>query len=659
LGYLGQTVLPFDPIRSAAPISDADRFSGNASTVTFTLSRNVTFPTDIEVFVANVQQEPATAYTVSGNSLTFSTAPPSGTNNVYVVYRNYQTGAQITLPDGSVTHSKIANNIRLFTADIFTANGTGKTFVLSEIPADANTIFVTVEGVVQQAPSKYTVSGNTLIFTTAVPSSNVVSVRHLGFRTTTPTTTLQNAVISGTANITNIITSNLRFSGTGNRITGDFSNATLNNRVSIQTSTINGDTSVGIIPNGSGTTSRINIFNSTDLSNYSIASLQASSADVRLTSGALGTGTQLPMTFYVNGTERMRISNTGNVGIGTGANAASRLHISDAGSIADNCFNVSTPANDNVLIGANLVVDAAGNYTKPATALSGAGILFEGINNLNDHGAIKFLSASDTNTGSATPLERMIIDASGRVGIGIGAGAGIVAPLQVSVGEPGGEILRLAWNTGVTTQGFGSIGFSTTQDATQPNALIRGEEIDTSDYRGNLLFATRATNIESDAPTTRLKIDYTGVVSLNSNAGLSISETTATTAALASAYIGNVSSGTYTPAQVSTNVNVSSITFGACQYMRVGNTVTVGGQILFTAVASGTDTTVRMSLPIASNFASTRQLGGSGAAVNGGIYGTNGIVCLADVTNKCVEIRGRPTTTSSTTYNFSFTYQVN
>ena len=120
------------------------------------------------------------------------------------------------------------------------------------------------------------------------------------------------------------------------------------------------------------------------------------------------------------GSEAMRIDGAGNVGIGTDS-PASRLHVSDSGAVADNCFNVSTPANDNVLLGANLVVDAAGNYTKPATSISGAGILFEGINSADNHGSIQFLSAPDTNTVSATPLERMRIDSAGNVGIGTSA----------------------------------------------------------------------------------------------------------------------------------------------------------------------------------------------------------------------------------------------
>ena len=51
---------------------------------------------------------------------------------------------------------------------------------------------------------------------------------------------------------------NLTFTGTGNRITGDFSNATQVNRVFFQTSTVNGGTAVGFMPNGTVTTGQLN-----------------------------------------------------------------------------------------------------------------------------------------------------------------------------------------------------------------------------------------------------------------------------------------------------------------------------------------------------------------------------------------------------------------
>ena len=63
-----------------------DTFSGDDSTVAFTLSQT-SATNDVEVFVGNVQQEPTVAYSISGSTLTFTEAPPTGTNNIYVLHR--------------------------------------------------------------------------------------------------------------------------------------------------------------------------------------------------------------------------------------------------------------------------------------------------------------------------------------------------------------------------------------------------------------------------------------------------------------------------------------------------------------------------------------------------------------------------------------------
>lgn len=181
MGYLGNNNLPFDPLRSN-PQLDAERFSGNGVTTTFTLSKSVNSVTDLEVVVENVLQEPTVAYTVIGTTLTFTGAPPSGTNNIYVIYRRYDA-AGVYVPDGSITYAKLANNIKTFTQDLFTANGTGQTFTLTDTPADANTLSVSIDGVTQSAPVNYTVTGNTIIFTSAPAASSNVSVKNLGFKT--------------------------------------------------------------------------------------------------------------------------------------------------------------------------------------------------------------------------------------------------------------------------------------------------------------------------------------------------------------------------------------------------------------------------------------------------------------------------------------------
>ena len=190
MAYLGTNSTIYDPTRTIASPRDADRFSGNGSTTVFTLTRSVQKEVDLDVYVENVSQEPITAYSVSGTTLTFTGAPPSGTNNIYVVYRNFDSGAQVYVADGSITYAKLANNIRIFTTDNLTPNGNNTVFTLTEPPADANTVMVTVDGVVQRAPVHYTTTGNTITFTSSPPAGANVHVRHLGFRTTQAITTL-------------------------------------------------------------------------------------------------------------------------------------------------------------------------------------------------------------------------------------------------------------------------------------------------------------------------------------------------------------------------------------------------------------------------------------------------------------------------------------
>ena len=68
------------------------RFSGDGSETEFTLDIAPSSTLDIEVFVGNVRQDPNSAYTLSGTTLSFTGAPPSGTNNIYVVHQAKSVG---------------------------------------------------------------------------------------------------------------------------------------------------------------------------------------------------------------------------------------------------------------------------------------------------------------------------------------------------------------------------------------------------------------------------------------------------------------------------------------------------------------------------------------------------------------------------------------
>jgi hypothetical protein len=86
------------------------RFSGDGSTTAFTLDIAPSSTLDIEVFVENVRQDPNSAYTLSGTTLTFTGAPPSGTNNIYVVHQAKAVGT-INPPDASVNSDKLTGNL--------------------------------------------------------------------------------------------------------------------------------------------------------------------------------------------------------------------------------------------------------------------------------------------------------------------------------------------------------------------------------------------------------------------------------------------------------------------------------------------------------------------------------------------------------------------
>ena len=98
--YLGNT-----PSTSFATIVK-DTFNGGSTG--YTLSKVAT-TNSVSVFVENVRQEPTTAYSVSGTTLTFTATTPSGTGNIYVLHMNPTTttthpaAQNLTAVDGTFT----------------------------------------------------------------------------------------------------------------------------------------------------------------------------------------------------------------------------------------------------------------------------------------------------------------------------------------------------------------------------------------------------------------------------------------------------------------------------------------------------------------------------------------------------------------------------
>ena len=104
----------------------------------------------------------------------------------------------------------------------------------------------------------------------------------------------------------------VNFGATGQRITGDFSNATVANRVMLQSSTGTFTDIGALAPSSSTQSSAWTAYLGNDPTNTSRTRMLTTSLDSRFEASITGTGTYQPMTFYTGGSERMRLDTSGN-----------------------------------------------------------------------------------------------------------------------------------------------------------------------------------------------------------------------------------------------------------------------------------------------------------------------------------------------------------
>lgn len=110
--------------------------------------------------------------------------------------------------------------------------------------------------------------------------------------------------IAGTQTITGAKTfnNNVTIQGTARRIRADFSAALASDRTAFQSSTLNGFTSVCLVPNGTGTIGQFAAFNNSDMNNSSFATFQVSATAAMVNSSVTGAGAILPIRFSITGT---------------------------------------------------------------------------------------------------------------------------------------------------------------------------------------------------------------------------------------------------------------------------------------------------------------------------------------------------------------------
>ena len=140
---------------------ERNTFSGNGSTTQFTLSTAVTDEINTQVYIDGVYQSKLN-YSTSGNVLTFSSAPPSGTNNIEVIH---------------VT-SVAVEGASALNKNTFTGDGSTTGFTLSAAPTSEDFTFVFIQGVYQEK-STYVVANNIITFSTAPQNGYTIEVMHI------------------------------------------------------------------------------------------------------------------------------------------------------------------------------------------------------------------------------------------------------------------------------------------------------------------------------------------------------------------------------------------------------------------------------------------------------------------------------------------------
>ena len=134
-----------------------DPFTGDNSEVNFDASKDVSDENVTQVYIDGVYQSKDN-YTTSGTTITFSTAPPSG-SAIEVVHFT------------AATYSTLNSNQ-------FTGTGSLRDFTLTQA-VDVDTSFVFIQGVYQEK-DQYSISGTTLTFVTAPQSGYSIEVVTVG-----------------------------------------------------------------------------------------------------------------------------------------------------------------------------------------------------------------------------------------------------------------------------------------------------------------------------------------------------------------------------------------------------------------------------------------------------------------------------------------------
>jgi hypothetical protein len=260
---------------------------------------------------------------------------------------------------------------------------------------------------------------------------------------------------------------------------------------------------------------------------------------------------------------------------------------------------------------------------------------------------------------AGTYTDYVAIDSSGNVGIGTSS-----------------PVSKLSVSGSFDCSGVGKIGTTVAQASPSATDIISTSNSILGGQGGNAIYVgqyptTFASWIQSSFtnPTTatyNIVLQPLGgnvgigtaspTVTLDVTGGIKTSRTAVTSPATSD---GNIFSGTYTPTLTNVaNIDIPASTAYTCQYMRVGDVITVSGRVSIAVTGTGL-TRLNMTLPVASNFSVTENCAGTAQVAYSGGSMNLAAQIRGDVTNDTAQILYYGTVTGSAQdFFFTFTYRV-
>lgn len=117
---------------------------------------------------------------------------------------------------------------------------------------------------------------------------------------------------------------------------------------------------------------------------------------------------------------------------------------------------------------------------------------------------------------------------------------------------------------------------------------------------------------------------------------------------------GVIKPGSYTPTLINV-ANLSASTAYVCQYLQVGNVITVSGKADVDPILPGTITQLGISLPVNSNLVAQEQCAGVASASD---IGGQSAAILGDAVNNRAEMKWLSSDISNQAMYFTFTYKI-